>query len=239
MDNNNTDINDSQEEVKTFSLKKSGIILASVILLIIIVMLVLRSCVVTKEVETDDSVKNKTEVVLTEESNTTEKESENIEKVEIPEESSKNSSSESMKGEGNTGKIQEKDSLENSSEIDETEKVGNTVNEPSKGVSKDDGKTSEDEVSEKLSNNLFEVDVPVLGESSETSTIVSGKDAYLVDSSYYTYSISLIFPKGDEFKVVKYFCSKKIYDAVVSGETVNAVYQVDENGLISITSISR
>jgi len=90
-----------------------------------------------------------------------------------------------------------------------------------------------------LGNSLFKVDEPVLSESYETSVIVAGKEVYVVNDNQYAYALSLIVPDDGGYEIIKYFCPKKTYDGVSNNETVKAVYQLDEKGIISITSISK
>ena len=222
------DENNIEESGKTFSLKKSGLLLASVLFIVIILLLTLYSCTISKEVKTDDTIKNQDEVVLVQDDLSSEKESEKGEKDEILSSKDENTSSEEVKDEGNVGEINEK--VDDETTVDESE-IDKFIEN-----NKD---SSENPINNENSESLFKVDEPVLGESSETSSLVSGKNVYRVGGTYYTYSLSLIIPDGEEYTIVKYFCSKRIYDEVSMGETINVIYQRDESGVISITSISR
>ena len=47
------------------------------------------------------------------------------------------------------------------------------------------------------------------------------------------------FQLDDEYKIVNYYCPKKTYDAIMSGEVVKVDYYVDNNGVIAVDSISK
>lgn len=235
------------EEKKSLSLKSASLLIAGVVFIVIIIMLTVRSCTVSKKVEPKVSTKNTSEVVLVEEDLSSEKEDEIDQKGEISEESGKNSSREDTESTAKGSENPTKNNVENGSEnIESGNRVENPKNYPQEegiDANEDSYKDSSQEelsgVSENKYGGFFNVDEPVLGESMETSTLVTGKKAYLVDDIFYTYSLSLIFPIDGGYEVIDYFCPKKTYDAVETGETVKAVYQMDKSGIVSITSISR
>ena len=196
---------------KGFTYPKLGIGLAVGALVIVIIMLTVRSITFSEKDESKAYKNNQTEVVLEEDSSTS-----------ANEDKDKNEETPLVEGEKEASTDTNK-SNENTDNQDE--------NNTSTGANTSDESNSQ-------SNTLQVVEVPELGEIKESSVLVSGKTAYMLDDVY-TYSLSLIFPDGDNYDIVKYMCSKKTYDGVNQGETVNVTYQTDENGIISISSISK
>lgn len=128
-----------------------------------------------------------------------------------------------------------------------------TTNNSNKGVKKEDSSLEEKETSVKEEKEDMEKVVEDsnsevtfsklnkinLGESKEVDALVSKKSIYKVSDTSIAYNIDLLIPYEDNYHVVKYFCPKKTYDGLESGVSVKATYQVDENGLISISSLSK
>ena len=73
----------------------------------------------------------------------------------------------------------------------------------------------------------------------QADVLVSSKKTYLVDDKFYAYSLALVIPSNDEYKIVNYYCPKKTYDAIMSGEVVKVDYYVGNNGVIAVDSISK
>lgn len=205
------EVEDVVEEKKGISPKKASIVIAVGILLVLIILLTIRSCSISKKVDSGEVSQNGVRVVSSEANqNPAPVEGNTVKQEELPAEAENTDTS-------------------NSSETGVNEE--NTVTpEPSK-----------EEVPEVVEGNLSisEVEEPALGEELSTSTLVSGKSIYRVDDVSYTYSVQLIFPDGDKFKIVKYFCPRKTWESVNSGDSINAVYQVDAEGVISVSSISK
>lgn len=132
------------------------------------------------------------------------------------------------------GEVPKKDNLEKPTNSGKADK-----SDDSKKEEKADEKVQSDKVGKK-ENNLVKIDNQELNqEEKEVSVVVSGKDIYKVDNSVYTYALNLIFPSGDDYNVIKYFCSKKAYDAIEEGSTIKATYQVDKDGVISIKTVTK
>lgn len=109
--------------------------------------------------------------------------------------------------------------------------IENKNKEKDKDVEKEDTSNSD--------TGFVKIDEVDLGESLEADMLVSGKAIYKVGESSIAYSIDLVVPLEEGYSVVKYFCPKKTYDGLKSGGSVKATYQIDKNGLISITSLSK
>lgn len=209
----------NEMEENRSSLKKYGIIVAILVLLLIISLLSLHSCSISKkdDVTTPSNVEDSVALIPEEGGISGEEEdATKVEEVEGVE------SQEVLEAEESEGDIPQSESSVESETTTEKE----NANVPS----------VEDDIT---GAGLLEVDEPALGKLLETSVIVSGKKVYKVNDNGYAFSVSLIFPSNGEYEVVEYFCSKKIYDGVVDGETITASYQVDAEGHVAITSISR
>lgn len=153
--------------------------------------------------------------------------------------------------------VRKKEEVSNppSSEIVSNSELGNSeveekVKEPSNkkdekiesevGIeNKEKDKDIEKEGTSNSDTGFVKIEGVDLGESLEADMLVSGKSIYKVGESSIAYSIDLVVPLEEGYSVVKYFCPKKTYDALKSGGSVKATYQVDKNGLISITSLSK
>lgn len=121
--------------------------------------------------------------------------------------------------------------------IEETEiGVEESKAEELESVSKSDEKGDEDINGEK---SFVPVSEPLLGDEFTATAIVSGKDIYRVDDKSYAYVLKILVPAGDGYSIINHFCSKKIYDGVSSGESVQVTMQLDSNGLVSIVTISK
>lgn len=206
---------ETQEESKGVPLKTAGLILAIIIILLVFIMVFVRSCSITRESGKDRSVQKKSEVVVSKDSKTT---------------TSKEKKSESKSKTSEESKITEESTK---SDAPKEGKIEGDKDNPEVSES------VESDVVVEENKSLVEVELPELGETLETSVIVAGKGVYKLEGMLYVYSLNLIFPNGEGYDIVKYLCSKKTYDAVSQGETVNVSYQLDESGTISISSISK
>lgn len=84
---------------------------------------------------------------------------------------------------------------------------------------------------------INEVADPVLSEQRSAMGMVIGKHTYVANDSYvYGVTISLIV--NEDSVMVNYFCPRKTYESLKSGDSLSVVYQVDSNGRISVSSIS-
>lgn len=204
------------------SMKKAGITIFSLLIMFIIILLTVRGCTISKKSEQKDVQNSQPEVVLQEKNNTTEKENKDKEESEKVKEDSKNTVSNTEKS-----GIDEEETPSVESSRENVDSV-NTSN--SNGVSSN---------STNSNNSFIEIGEPVLGESITVNALVSSKKSYLVDGKSYAYSIGVLLPNEDGYDIVNYYCPKKTYDAVSSGESIKVDYQVDESGKVSINSISK
>lgn len=127
-----------------------------------------------------------------------------------------------------------------SSETEESEKVApNTDNSLDSTVENTPSESSVNSSDSESSIKTVE-SVPNLGDSKTSSVLVSNKKIYEVGNKSYAYSIGLILPsENDDFNVITYFCSKKTFDGVSMGDSVNIEYQTDAQDVVSVTSISK
>lgn len=204
------------------SMKKAGITIFSLLIMFIIILLTVRGCTISKKSEQKDVQNSQPEVVLQEKNNTTEKENKDKEESEKVKEDSKNTVSNTEKS-----GIDEEETPSVESSRENVDSV-NTSN--SNGVSSN---------STNSNNSFIEIGEPVLGESITVNALVSSKKSYLVDGKSYAYSIGILLPNEDGYDIVNYYCPKKTYDAISSGESIKVDYQVDESGKVSINSISK
>lgn len=119
----------------------------------------------------------------------------------------------------------------------------NSISVNSNIVSSVDGNVISSVNSEVVSNtisddNMLEVAQPELSKEIESKGIVLSKHSYLYKNSY-IYGITISVMVGDKTQSVQYFCPKKTFDSIESVDTVNVIYQMDSNGVVSITSISK
>jgi len=208
-------------------MKKAGITVFSLMITLVIILLTVRGCSFSKKTEQNDSKNNQNSVVLQGENNSSGKETFSKEEGEKVPSSTQNSPSNT---ENKGGESSKKGDVENSGEKVENKNTASA----SKKEETSNGGTSE---SGKL--GIEKVDEPVLKGINETEALVSGKSSYMLDGKSYVYSIKIILPQGEGFDIIDYFCPKKTYDAVSSGESIKLDYQVDEEGRISINSISK
>lgn len=204
------------------SMKKAGITIFSLLIMFIIILLTVRGCTISKKSEQNDVQNSQPEVVLQEKNNTTEKENKDKEESEKVKEDSKNTVSNTEKS-----GIDEEETPSVESSRENVDSV-NTSN--SNGVSSN---------STNSNNSFIEIGEPVLGESITVNALVSSKKSYLVDGKSYAYSIGVLLPNEDGYDIVNYYCPKKTYDAISSGESIKVDYQIDESGKVSINSISK
>ena len=204
------------------SMKKAGITIFSLLIMFIIILLTVRGCTISKKSEQKDVQNSQPEVVLQEKNNTTEKENKDKEESEKVKEDSKNTISNTEKSGIDE---EETPSVESFSENSDSVNTSN-----SNGVSSN---------STNSNNSFIEIGEPVLGESITVNALVSSKKSYLVDGKSYAYSIGILLPNEDGYDIVNYYCPKKTYDAISSGESIKVDYQIDESGKVSINSISK
>lgn len=204
------------------SMKKAGITIFSLLIIFIIILLTVRGCTISKKSEQKEVQNSQPEVVLQEKNNTTEKENIDKEESEKVEEGNKNTSSNTVK---NGVEEEEISSIEDPRENADSTNTPNT-----NGVASNYTDSS---------NSFIEIGEPVLGESITVNALVSSKKSYLVDGKSYAYSIGVLLPNEDGYDIVNYYCPKKTYDAISSGESIKVDYQVDESGKVSINSISK
>lgn len=130
----------------------------------------------------------------------------------------------SSSGEDNTQEINRNEVAEPKENVEEPEKDVNVVNSGNLKSSSDLG--------------LNKVEEPVLSELREVQAAVLSKNVYTLNRSY-GYMIELVVSNNGSDIVLNYFCPRKTYDALSIGDAVKIQYQSDENGVISIASVSR
>lgn len=130
----------------------------------------------------------------------------------------------SSSGEVNSQEISKNEVEESKEVVEESEKDVNVV------------KTDNLEGSSDLCLN--KVEEPVLSELREVHAAVLSKNVYALNRSY-GYMIELVVSNNGNDIVLNYFCPRKTYDALAVGDAVKIQYQSDENGIISIASVSR
>lgn len=199
------------EENKGTSPIKLCLLLASIVIIIIIIILTISSISISKKSVKDATLKKHDDVVLVDKNKS---------------ENNKTKNEDTSKNNVNVNKTSEKDS----------EKVVSKAD-------KSDNSNSEESSSDKVQSDIgsfIKVEKDELNSTiNKTSVVVSGKGIYKVDDLSFTYCLNLIFPNGEDFCVVKYFCSKKSYDAVSVGDTITAEYQTGRKGLISVRTITK
>lgn len=79
-----------------------------------------------------------------------------------------------------------------------------------------------------------------LGDIKKTAVVVGNKNVSIDDSKVYVYCLGL-FMMNDQggYTTIKYYCPKKTYDAVNTGDSVTMEYQFDNEGNISISGLSK
>lgn len=213
----NWENNGVQPEKKSgVSLKTAGVLLALIVLVLIFIMIFIRGCSVSKEVGDEEVVQTQEEVNLVEDTKTNVDEEKIDEVPEVATEDTEEAVTDTSESVSETEETSSTESIQDSTEISESE-----------------------DSSEEGDTLLKKCEVPILGDSLETSVMVAGKGVYKYEGVSYVYIINLIFPNGEKYDIVKYPCSRKVYDAVALGDTVTATYQLDEEGIISVTSIFR
>ena len=87
-------------------------------------------------------------------------------------------------------------------------------------------------------NGFSEVAEPALSTKKEAFGMVIGKHVYSKNGSYiYGVSVSVII--GDQSVTAQYFCPRKSFESLNSGDSLTVVYQTDSAGAVSIYSISK
>lgn len=131
-----------------------------------------------------------------------------------------------------------------------SEKEGVSVNNPNttKDVTDKDTISGENKkgnlVNSDLGNtgekdNFIEVENTSLSDSISVDALVSSKKTYLVNSEYYAYRVGLLLPHNEGYTIVNYYCPRKTFEAVDVGSSVKVEYQTDNEGAISIVSLSK
>lgn len=201
--------------------KKTGAVLLTVIFMLIIILLTVRGCSITKKSESFSVTKNTESSTVRDIS---EGSSNNVEKQSTKSENS------SENGEGEV--VLESENLTSENEVNKDTSTG-SANASNVTVVSDSTRLDTRE------GSLQEVSEPNLSEPLSSTGMVSGKKIYKIDNSY-LYEIRLILVFGNEENVLcSYYCPRKTYDALETGTSVNVEYQVDTEGVISITSISK
>ena len=229
MENNNQDGNG----VSHF---KAAVTFAVGLILIAFVLIFLKCCTLNKKNEEKDVQKSESMAVLVDESNSNYNEENSLNKSDLlieTEKSSNESLPETIGNGSNSSSENNLESIGNNLQTDISLESGET--EVESNSESDTGYSSE----ESGCKEIVGVGEPVLGEIYDISAIVSGKSVYSIDNESYAYTLNIIIPAGDEYKVVNHFCSKKIYDGVNTGETVQVSLQFSEEGLISILTITK
>ena len=194
--------------------QQTGAVVMTLIFIALIIAITVKSCSITKREKNDSNVKS---TVTTETGSTYNISSNNGEKdFNKSENSSESVGSDSSAVEG--GKTEESSSS-STTEVTIVDKTS----------------------TEAIPTNEETVDTvePSLGEALTTSAIVSGKKVHLVEDNY-LYDIRLLFVVGNgDSRLCSYFCPRKTYDALSTGDTVTVEYQLDAEGNMSITTISK
>lgn len=212
-----------QEEEKPVSLgkEKTGLIVIAFLVVLILVLCMIRGCSVTREVkgsqnQQQSQVNNNQQQQQSTKTGEVQKTSENREVV----------NSENTKGSETTSDnaVTPSESSEKSVENVESS-VGSSENTNSTNIND--------------SNVPVEVSSPVLGNSIESSGMVSGKHTYSWGTSY-LYEVSLVIVTGEGNSIVgNYFCPKNTYDNLNMGDSLSVTYQLDDQNNISISTISK
>lgn len=90
------------------------------------------------------------------------------------------------------------------------------------------------------SNNggVVEVASPELSGVDTDYGMVIGKHIYIKNGSY-IYGVNISIVINESSVMAEYFCPRKTYDSLKSGDSLEVKYQVDSNGNISIYSIAK
>lgn len=212
------------------SLKKSGLLLVILLLVIIFFLVFMRSCTISRKNESKGVLKNTSEEVMLMNNKSTSSENKVSQKQENTSNTENKLSTNTTESGTNVGSSEVNKQVESSTENNTSNvtPVGEKVSE-------------ENTVSVNTqSNTLVKVEGEIdLGDSYQTSVVVGGKEAFLLESKCYVYSINIIFPNGEDYDIVKYFCAKKTFEALNQGDVLKVEYQLDSNGKVSITSISK
>lgn len=108
----------------------------------------------------------------------------------------------------------EKKSEQNVSQNNVSEEVMGSSNQNSdqEKVNLEVGESSEVETpKEGGTNNFVEISGgTLLGGMKQADVLVSSKKTYLVDDKFYAYSLALVIPSNDEYKIVNYYCPRRL-----------------------------
>lgn len=100
------------------------------------------------------------------------------------------------------------------------------------------GTSSDDNGASFVSNGFSEVAEPALSPQKEAFGMVIGKHVYQKDGAYiYGVSVSVII--DGQSVTAQYFCPRKSFESLRSGDSLSVVYQTDSAGAVSIFSISK
>jgi len=204
-----------QEDIEpvAWSKKKTGAVFIALLVLILVILLFVRSCSISKRINkssTTESAKVTTEALI-------------LEDVSNGNEVSVENSDNSVVDLTTESVSADEIATEVSTEVVTTE--SGSTEQVSTEVAKED-------------NSLVEVQEPVLGEPITSSGVVSGKSIYYVKDSY-LYEVRLILVMGNDQNIFcSYYCPRKTWDALATGDSLKVTYQMDSLGGISITTIS-
>lgn len=149
------------------------------------------------------------------------------------EESSDFSKNDTVFSESTGSGVEESNNVENTEKMEEVQET----TENTEVVSNDEPSKNSSESSQEGFSVVAE---PVLGDVYESTGMVSSKQVYKVGDTSYAYAINLVILRdNDNTSMVQYFCPRKTYDALSSGDTLSVQYQLDSSGCISIATISR
>lgn len=125
------------------------------------------------------------------------------------------------------------------SEYIETKPISEVVvtTPPEASIPKKEGVSTTEQSASTNPESLNEVAEPALSEEFSAYGMVIGKHIYKRNTSY-VYGVNLSIVINDKSVSAEYFCPRKTFDSLKSGDALNVVYQVDSNGCISIVTIS-
>lgn len=126
------------------------------------------------------------------------------------------------------------------SKVEQNEpEIEGTVSAPPENSTSGNNSDSTDEDSNAgKSDGFTEVADPVLSGVTTNYGMVIGKHIYTREGSY-IYGVSISIVINEKSVMAEYFCPRKTYQELKSGDSLEVSYQVDSNGNISIYSISR
>lgn len=219
-------VSEPEVEPVAFSKKTVGIIVMVLLLLLVVFFCYLRGMSVESRTDSGNSRNGDSTPIASETTSTSSRE-----------ETAKNSplDTESFStGNSSSTKIKSENVTETTEKVESESQKGS---DDSKPEPKNDSSNSS---SSDTLKGMLEVSIPNLSEPISTTGVVSSKKAYLVDNSYYIYEVSLIIVTGNgESTLGRYYCPRTTFDSIEMGNTLKVEYQVDSEGCLSISSLSR